>query len=247
MSYFEPALPLFLFLGLVGIVRAWRNSERGKRPVLLTIAIVGSLLLSTNVFVRVLSLPLEAWYDDKDPRTLETAEAIVVLAGNVHSPLPNRPYSYLSQDTYRRLQHGIWLFKHWKASVPILVCGGASKNHEPYSQVMRRVLETEGVPPNLIWTEDRSTSTHENAVYGSEVLHKHGVSRVALIVEASSMPRAAASFRKAGITVVPAPIRFTRLNLELSDVVPNWQAIALNGETLHELVGLFWYRLRGWI
>jgi uncharacterized SAM-binding protein YcdF (DUF218 family) len=99
----------------------------------------------------------------------------------------------------------------------------------------------------LIWTEDRSRSTHENAVYGSEVLHKHGVSRAALIVEASSMPRAAASFRKAGITVVPAPIRFTRLHLELSDVVPDWQAIALNGETLHELIGLFWYRLRGWI
>src|SRR5262245_19688843 len=208
VSYFEPALPLLLFLGLVGIIGAWRNSEKGKKPVLLTMAVVGMLLLSTNVFAKILSLPLEAWYDDKDPQALETVEAIVVLAGSVKSPLPDQPYSYLSQDTYRRVQHGIWLFKRWKSSVPILVCGGAPENQKPYSQTMRRVLETEGIPPNLIWTDDRSRSTHENAVYGSEVLHKHGVSRAALIVEASSMPLAAASFRMAGITVVPAPIRF---------------------------------------
>jgi uncharacterized SAM-binding protein YcdF (DUF218 family) len=234
-------------MGLIGVARAWRKSERGRRPVLLTIAIVGILLLSTNLVARILSLPLEVWYDDKDPAPLERVEAIVVLAGTVNSPLPNRPYAYPSQDTYRRLQHGIWLFKHWNSSLPILVCGGGSDDHEPYSETMRRALETEGVPPNLIWTEARSRSTHENAVYGSEVLRRHGVSRIGLIVEANSMPRAAASFRKAGMTVVPVPIRFTQLNLEFNDVLPTWQAIALNGESIHELVGLLWYWIRGWI
>jgi uncharacterized SAM-binding protein YcdF (DUF218 family) len=247
VSYLEPGLPFLLLFGLVGIVRAWRNSQKGDRPILLTIALVGIMLLSSNVFARVLSLPLEAWYDNKEPMPLESAEAIVILAGTVNSPLPTRPYSYPSPDTYRRLQHGLWIFRHWKSTVPILVCGGGSESYEPYSQTMRRVLETEGVPANLIWTEGRSRSTHENAVYGSEILRERGVSRIALIVEASSMPRAAASFRKAGMTVVPVPIRFTELELNFHDILPNWQAIALNGETIHELVGLVWYRLRGWI
>jgi len=209
-------------------------------------AIVGILLLSTNVFAWVLSLPLEAWYDDEDPVPLETAEAIVVLAGTVNRTLPDRPYSYAGQDTYGRLQHSIWLFKLWKSSVPILVCGGAS-DLEPYSETMRRVLQAEGVPQNLIWTEARSRSTHENAVYGSEVLRKHGVSRIALVVEANSMPRAAASFRKVGMVVVPAPMRFTSLTLEFTDFFPSWHAISRNGETIHELAGLLWYQLRGWI
>jgi len=165
----------------------------------------------------------------------------------VNPPLPNRPYLYPAEDTYRRLQHVVWLFKHWKSGLPILVCGGTLYDHELYSQAMRHVLESEGVPPNLIWTEGRSRSTHENAVYGSAVLRQHGVSVIALVVEASSMPRAAASFRKVGITVVPAPIRFTQLSLEFTDVFPNGQSIRLNGETVHELVGLLWYRLRGWI
>jgi len=112
---------------------------------------------------------------------------------------------------------------------------------------MRRILESEGIPPSMIWIEDRSGTTHENAVYGSEILRQHGISRIALVVDARSMARAAASFRKQGIDVVPAPFRFYNLDLSFEDVLPTWRAIQTNGETAHELVGLLWYWLRGWI
>jgi len=198
-----------------------------------------------NVSAWVAALPLEAWYD-QGPIPREPAEAIVVLAGTVYKPTPNRPYRIASHDTYERLQHAIWLFKNWK-QVPLLVCGGTFDDY-PSAYTMKRILESEaGIPSGMIWTENRSKSTHENAVYGSQILREHGLSRIVLIVEASSMPRAAASFRKLGITVVPAPIRFTKLDLRLTDFLPSWQAIALNGETLHELVGLAWYRVHGWI
>ena len=61
------------------------------------------------------------------------------------------------------------------------------------------------VPDSSIWTEERSHSTYENALYGAEVLRSHGVARIVLVVEAQSMVRAAACFRKQGIAVVPAP------------------------------------------
>ncbi len=245
MSYLEPALPLFLVLGLAGVVNAWRRSTKGRRPWLLTISIGGMWLLSINASAWLFSRPLETWYPD-EALPHGSVDAIVILAGTVHAPLPNRPYTFPAQDTYERLQHGLWLFKYWNAA-PILVCGGGSGDDESYSTTMRRVLESEGVPSELIWTESRSRSTHENAVYGVKILHERGVSRIALVVEASSMPRAAASFRKAGMTVIPAPIRFTELHRDLIDVFPSWRAIALNGETFHELAGLVWYRLRGWI
>ena len=169
----------------------------------------------------------------------------MVLAGSVDSPLPGRPYPLAAHDTYARIQHAAWLIKHWD-SKPVLACGGG-QDSEAYSQTIRHLLESEGVPPDKIWIEARSRSTHENALYGSEILRQHGISRIALVIDARSMDRAAASFRKQGITVVPAPFRFYDLKLELQDVLPTWRAIQTNGETAHELVGLLWYWLRGWI
>lgn len=244
MSYLEPALPLLLLLALVGLARAWRASTSENRPWLMTISILGIVLLSLNPVAWLLSRPLEMWYDEK-PIPETTVEAIVVLAGAVDSPKPNRPYPLAANDTYIRLQHAAWLFKHW-ISRPILVCGGGRDNAS-YSQAGRHLLEAEGIPPNLIWSEARSLSTYENALYGSQILREHGVSRIALVIDASSMARAAAAFRKQGITVVPAPFRFYDLDLSVEDILPNWRAIQANGETAHELVGLLWYRLRGWI
>jgi len=233
-----------VLIALLGLVGAWRRSGKGRRPYLLSVGIVGILLISMNVVAWGVSLPLEIWYSP-DPVLTEPADAIVILAGTVYGPSPNRPYRLAADDTYQRLEHGVWLFKNWR-SLPILVCGGGDKD-APFAVTMKRILQSEGVPPDLIWVEDRSKSTHENAEYSSQILREHGISRIALIVEANSMLRAAASFRKAGITVVPAPIRFTKLDFELNDIFPNWRAIALNDAALHEYLGLVWYRLRGWI
>jgi uncharacterized SAM-binding protein YcdF (DUF218 family) len=99
----------------------------------------------------------------------------------------------------------------------------------------------------MIWMESRSKNTHESAVYGSEILRAHGVSRIVLVTEASSMPRASLSFRRYGLDVLPAPARFNRLTGKVTDFLPGWGPLASNGETVHELVGLAWYKLRGWI
>ena len=78
-------------------------------------------------------------------------------------------------------------------------------------------------------------------------LRAHGVSRIVVVTEATSMPRATLSFRRQGFEVVPAPTRFNGLNGPASDLLPGWAPLAANGETIHELVGLAWYKLRGWI
>jgi uncharacterized SAM-binding protein YcdF (DUF218 family) len=241
----EPALPLLLLVGLAGLLGVRRHSSKNRSFLLLTISITGILLLSMNSVAWLISRPLEVWYSH-DPLLPGLAEAIVILSGTVHDPTQDRPYTLAAEDTYERLEHGVWLFKEWKR-LPILVCGGALAKGGPYAATMKRVLEFEGVPTDLIWIEDRSKSTHENAEFGSKILRERGVSRIALVVEANSMLRAAASFRKAGITVIPAPIRFTELDYGLPDVFPNWRAIALNDEALHEYLGLIWYRIRGWI
>jgi uncharacterized SAM-binding protein YcdF (DUF218 family) len=244
MSYLEPALPIFLLVAVAGLVRAWQNSTKGRRPWLMTVGILGIFLISSDPVGWLFSRPLEAGYDH-NPLPSSPADAIVVLAGAVAPPIPSRPYSLAAADTYARVRHAIWLYKHW-APIPILACGGGPFS-EPYSETMRRLLELEGIPSNMIWTEGRSTSTHENAVYGYEVLRQHGISRIALVIDARSMRRAAASFTKQGVFVVPAPFGFYSLDFGLENILPTWQAIRDNGKTAHEMLGLLWYRLRGWI
>jgi uncharacterized SAM-binding protein YcdF (DUF218 family) len=112
---------------------------------------------------------------------------------------------------------------------------------------MRGLLERAGVPETMIWTEDRSRSTHENAVFGAGVLRSHGVRRIALVVNARSMLRAAACFRKQGIDVVPAPCAFRDFGALSTELLPGWKAVRENEETLHETLGLAWYWAHRWI
>src|SRR6476661_2730853 len=153
VTYIEPALPLLLLLGLVDVVRAWRRSDERRRPWLETFVIAGITILTVNVGAWVLARPLESgYYHDIMPNG--NADAIVVLSGGVNPPLPGRPYSLPARDTYRRVQHAAWLYKFWKP-LPILVSGGGRRDN-PHSETMRRVLEAEGIPRNMIWLESRS-------------------------------------------------------------------------------------------
>jgi len=107
------------------------------------------------------------------------------------------------------------------------------------------VLEAEGVPPDKIWLETGSSNTYENAVYGCEILRRHGIAQIVLVDEARFLPRAVACFRKQGMKVVPAAFNFTHLYWEADDILPTSRAIHMNGELVHEYLGLLWYRLRG--
>jgi uncharacterized SAM-binding protein YcdF (DUF218 family) len=241
VSYIDFVFPLFLFLAIAGLIRIWRSRER-KRPSLAATGIVGLFLVSYYPLAWLFTLPLESSYET-NPIPRESAQALVVLSGGAYPPVPDRPYTSPQRQTYERSRHTAWLYKNWKA-LPVLACGGGPYG-EPLSFAMREVLEAEGVPADKIWLETRSSSTYENAVYGCEILRRHGISRIILVEEPRFLPRAVACFRKQGMRVVPAAFNFTHLYWEPDDFLPSSRAIQLNGELLHEYVGLLWYRMRG--
>jgi uncharacterized SAM-binding protein YcdF (DUF218 family) len=241
VSYINFAFPLFLLLAVAGLIRVWRSRPQ-RRPWLLAAGITGCFLISYFPLAWLLTLPLESWYE-KNPIPHESAQALVVLSGGAFTPVPDRPYTSPQTQTYERSRHTAWLYKNWKP-LPVLASGGGPYG-EPLSFAMREVLEAEGVPPDKIWLETRSGSTYENAVYSCEILRRHGISKIVLVDEARFLPRAVACFRKQGMTVVPAAFNFTRLYFEADDFLPSSHAIQMNGETIHEYIGLLWYRLRG--
>ena len=208
MTYVQPLLAVFLVIGFIGLLRI-RRSVPGWRW--LTVCIVGTLLISWPPLDWVLSRPLEARYPIR-PFPAQPTQAIVVLSAGVKPPVYERPYALMDGDTFGRVGYAAWLYKNWRP-VPVLASGGlpARGGTVPFSDAMRDFLQKAGVPANMIWTEDRSRSTYENALYSAEILRKHGISKIALAVEAQSMPRAAACFRKLGFQVVPAPSDFREL------------------------------------
>jgi uncharacterized SAM-binding protein YcdF (DUF218 family) len=242
VTYVQPLLLLFLLIGLGGIVRI-RKCKGVRIP---AAGLLGLFLVSWPPVDWLLSRHLEAWYSPvRVP--VESAQAIVVL-GSSTEPLEYDPsHSLPDQDTYERCEYAAWLRAHSHPG-PVLACGGKPKRgKQPVSDTMRQLLERAGVPESMIWTEDRSRSTHENAVYGAAILKTHGIGTIVLVTEATDMLRAERCFRKEGLTVVPAPFAFRQLGPASEELMPGWKAVARNERTLHETLGLAWYWLRGWI
>ena len=237
ITYQQLLLLLFLACAAAGVIRL--RHCKGKR--FLICALVGLFLFTWPPVEWLISRPLEGWYPIR-PLPPSEADAIVVLNSSVSPPTYERPFRLPDADTYSRTRFAAWLHQHWKP-LPVLAIGGADGG----APSMRDLLMTSGVPDSHIWMEGRSRSTHENALYGGRILREHGVGRIALVVEARSMVRASASFRKQGFEVVAAPSDFREWGPVSDELLPSWKAIKGNETTAHEVLGLLWYRLHGWI
>ena len=105
----------------------------------------------------------------------------------------------------------------------------------------------EGIAPARILLEEKSRSTHENAVYTRELFRPAPGETWVLITSAYHMPRAVASFRGAGWSLIPYPV-----DLKVdprTGLSPNFNLLdGLTASTLagKEWVGLVAYRVMGW-
>ena len=218
-------------------------TRRSKGKYVALAGLIALFLISWPPADWLFSRPLEAGYAVRPFQATADIGAIVVLGSAVEPPHFERPYPLPDKDTFNRCEHAAWIYRQLGAR-PVLACEG---HQEMGTGRMRELLTRAGVPDHLIWAENASTSTHENALYGARILKEHGIKRIALVVEAQSMPRAAACFRKEGFEVVPAPSEFRSLGGLGDELLPGWRSVRRNEMALHEALGLIWYRLRGWI
>ena len=240
MTYVAPVLPTLL---LICFLAFCRRPTRWTRLAGLA-AVAGLFLWAWPPMAILLSKTLESEYPI---RTVPEGDgdAIVVLSSSVYSAQPSIPEEGPGAETELRCRYAAWLYHHWRA-LPVVASGGKAPTAVA-GEVMRKVLEADGVPPAMIWTEDRSRSTYENARFTAPLLQAKGIRRIVLVTEAFHMRRAEACFRKQGFLVTPAPCgyRSTSKVDQIGDLVPNSRSIAINDEVLHEWVGLAWYRASG--
>lgn len=109
----------------------------------------------------------------------------------------------------------------------------------------RRFFGQQGVDPQRLLLEDASRTTHENAVLSAALPGVDKTRPWLLLTSAWHMPRAMATFQKAGWNVTPWPVDYragqhtpwTRYSLVAG--ARKWHLV------LHEHLGLWVYRLSG--
>jgi uncharacterized SAM-binding protein YcdF (DUF218 family) len=201
-----PAGPLLLML--LGVLLATRR--RGAGLLIALAGLVLAWLLSTTaialVLARVLLPPLEAARTEQ----VQQVQAIVVLGGGVLPRAPEFGAAQPSPHTLGRLRYGAWLAR--QTGKPLAFAGGigwaaAGTDTEAEGTVAARTLQDD-YGMKLRWMDDRSRDTTENAARMAEQLRRDGIRRIALVTDATHIPRAVAAFRAVGFEVLPAPTNF---------------------------------------
>jgi uncharacterized SAM-binding protein YcdF (DUF218 family) len=239
-------------LVLAALIIKRRNWQRAA--LLFALAL---LYLSSNTWVtEALARSLEWRYLPRGD--LPQADIILVLSGG-HEPADYpRPGPEIGGDG-DRLIYAARLYKQGKAS-RLLLSGGTIEwinNSGNPAEDMAELLELMGVPRRALILETESRNTYENARACKGILDELGARQVILVTSAWHMPRSVLLFQKQGIKVIPAPTDFifTRPNLPqpvtlaslLYDLLPGPENLARTTLLLKEYLGLFIYKLRGWI
>lgn len=259
--YLSKLLPLFFYpLGFACVLIVVALVTLRKRPSWAATAMMLSLIVllvgSSGLVARSLVRSLE-WQNI--PSSVPDAEAIVVLGGGTKSAVSPRPSVDLSEEGDRVL-YAAELYQQKKAPL-VIVSGGRISWHgsgTPESADMAALLDQLGVPAKAVVQDPDSLNTFENAVNVQKILDSRGIRRVLLVTSAMHMPRSLLIFKRRGVAAIAAPTDFLVTNNELQEMRNSPQATLLNllpdadrlqqtTRALKEYVGLFVYRLRGWL
>ena len=202
---------------------------------------------STAMFADFMMATLEDDFRPKAMSVVPNAQAIVLLGGAVRGDTHWSSMGDLNAQA-DRLVHAVSLYRARKAPM-ILVSGGAQPGNRAEAEIMKQILEVMGVPARVIMRERESRDTHDNAVYSAILLKGKGVKKILLVTSAFHMARAVPLFERQGFEVIPAPTDYQRLvgQPTVSHWLPTAEALARTTIALHEHVGFWVYRSRGWL
>jgi uncharacterized SAM-binding protein YcdF (DUF218 family) len=237
---------ILLIFGLVAVVRRRRWAAIMVIAAAMVILYMSSIPLVAQALVRSLE------YQNL-PQALPMAEAIVVLGGGTKSQIYPRPWVEVA-EAGDRILYGSRLWLQKKAPFLILSGGrtsllGAGGRAE--SEDMAEIAEALGVNKLAILQDPDSINTYENAVNVQKILKLQNLHKILLVTSAIHLPRSLAIFRKLGIEAIAAPADFNAIESNESPNIfaflPDADALKSFTNALKEYLGLFTYRLNGWL
>lgn len=219
-----------------------------RRRILGLYIVVAALLTLYLFSIHAVAGPFIHSLESYPPVTVAAIErqdpgALVVLGGGQYDPAPEYDGATVSPLSLLRLRYAARLYH--RTHLPVLVSGGKVSSSHKYSeaQLMRRTLAEDFLVP-VLWTENESRNTAENALFSARILTSHGIHKIVLVTDAASMPRAVQAFHRVGIDVVAAPTYYHLGDWGLFDWVPSARALEMSAYAMHEYIGQVWYRIR---
>lgn len=242
------AIWLLMVMGFVWLLwrRQWRTAAWLGFPVSL-IFVLGS----TPIIERLVEVE-ERPYAVADLTALPLADAVVALgAGAQVSPCD--PLGFSIGDTGARLLSAIQLIRLGKAQT--LVLGGASAylGHPGRSQMLlfQQWIEKWQLTSVPVTNLGICGVTYDEAVNYKKLCASHHWKRTILFTSALHLKRAEAVFKKQGLDIVPVGCDFQRYGLlseeQLYRPFPSQDRFNLWSLYLHEKIGWWVYKWRGWI
>jgi uncharacterized SAM-binding protein YcdF (DUF218 family) len=247
-GFLTPYPILLVVMALALASRFWKRGDTRRSLLLVIVPFVALVLLSTQPIEHLLLGTLE-WQNRPLAARPDNTQAIVVLASAARPPNRWRLQAELDDRSIYRCLCAKALYHQGKAC-PVLLSGGMNDPSEagpPNATVMRDFLVDLGVKESDLIVEDVSRSTYENAVECHKLLQARGITRIVLVTDAVHMVRAAASFRRLALEVVPAACHHqaTTYTFDLAGLVPDPNCARNCQRVWHEWVGLAWYWIRG--
>jgi len=245
--------PTSVALVLLLASAALRKAKKARRGCFW--AAVAVLLICGNGWVVKYSTQhLERQYLPPDP--VPTADCILVLGGGTTPRVPPRPTAEVTQAGSRML-YAAYLFRNGKAPEILCTAGVATGGLglRPEAETMAEILENLGVPKNAVLKETMARNTHEHGSNLQPMLRSLGFKRVLLVTSALHMPRSVGVFKKLcpAVEFIPAPTDFRIVEddwpwyRQVVNLMPTPSNYLQFSETMHEYMGMAWYKLRGWI
>ena len=256
-------LPLFVYpiglvFGLIILALLFRKRQQFQTNCLLAALVI--ILISGNSWVS-LGLARALEWQHLPPETIPHSDAIVVLGGGT-DPLIYPRSEVEINGAGDRMLYAARLY-HTGYAPHILLSGGRitwlDGREGSSAEEMAEVMLLLGVPEEALWLQSASRNTYEDALFCSELLAEKGIDSILLVTSAQHMPRSIALFENQGLEVIPLPTDFGVTQADWSQLTqPNLAAQILNlfpsignmGTTtgvLKEYLGMFIYRLRGWL
>ena len=230
-------LGVSILMGIFALALSFTNCRR-LGQVVLAFALLVLWLASTPIFASWLNWRVAIQVQAVPLTELPSADVIILLGGT--------PIS--------RIAHALTLHRHDKAP-RILVTGGNlpwSESTIPEAERVADLLVDLGASSSTLVLETASRTTRENAVNTASLFREHGWREGLLVTSGTHMPRALAAFESVGLEVIPSPTdvpspSFSLRIRNIFDILPD--AAALNKTTLaiKEILGLAFYRIRGWV
>jgi uncharacterized SAM-binding protein YcdF (DUF218 family) len=214
--------------------------------VLLGLCAAWWLVEVTGTPARLLASLEEPYYGTGSPAK---ADAIIVLGGG--AGLSTNDFAELDFGMAAdRMLMGAELARRGLGKV--LVLGGSattSPEVAPEPKRIRRWLETWELSRTPMLDLGACRNTRDEAVRAAELAREQGWTRLLLVTSACHMKRSEATFRAVGLDVVPVGCDFagTATLQRGRRWVPQSQSMVLLQLWLHEVVGMWYYRGRGWV